>query len=76
MPELSQEATPDRKPIFGQKAGHGCGHCALGTAAVGAALAVKEVYEKHKLKGTLRLYGTHKEMGELICDYIRMPDAT
>src|SRR5947209_6902604 len=35
LPELSQEATPDRKPILGQKAGHGCGHCALGTAAVG-----------------------------------------
>src|SRR5262245_24760059 len=61
LPELSQEATPDRKPIVGQKAGHGCGHCALGTAAVGAALAVKDVYDKHKLKGTLRLYGTPAE---------------
>ncbi|HTK74482.1 MAG TPA: amidohydrolase [Gemmataceae bacterium] len=61
LPELSQEATPDRKPIVGQKAGHGCGHCALGTAAVGAALAVRDVYEKHKLKGTLRLYGTPAE---------------
>src|SRR5262245_39645834 len=61
LPELSQEATPDRKPIVGQKAAHCCGHCALGTAAVGAALAVKDVYDKHKLKGTLRLYGTPAE---------------
>jgi aminobenzoyl-glutamate utilization protein B len=33
----------------------------LGTGAVGAALAVKEVYDKHKLSGTLRLYGTPAE---------------
>src|SRR5262249_53909530 len=30
LPELSQEATPDRKPALGRTAGHGCGHCALG----------------------------------------------
>jgi aminobenzoyl-glutamate utilization protein B len=50
-----------RLPVAGRSAGHGCGHCALGTAAVGAALAVKEVYDKHKLKGTIRLYGTPAE---------------
>src|SRR5262249_60141710 len=61
LPELSQEATPDRKPALGRTAGHGCGHCALGTAAVGAAIAVKEAYEKHKLTGTLRVYGTPAE---------------
>jgi aminobenzoyl-glutamate utilization protein B len=61
LPDLSQEATPDRKPVVGRSGGHGCGHCALGTAAVGAAISVKEVYEKHKLKGTLRVYGTPAE---------------
>src|SRR5438309_2278498 len=50
LPELSQEAGGVRKPVLGQAAGHGCGHCALGTGAVGAALAVKEVYDKYKLK--------------------------
>ena len=35
LPELSQEISPDRKPATGRSAGHGCGHCALGTAAVG-----------------------------------------
>ena len=34
---------------------------ALGTGAVGAALAIKEVYDKHKLKGTIRVYGTPAE---------------
>lgn len=61
LPELSQEATGIRKPALGRTTGHGCGHCALGTAAVGAALAVKKVYDKHKLKGTIRVYGTPAE---------------
>src|SRR5207248_9948540 len=37
------------------------GHSALGTAAVGAAVAVKAVYEKHRLPGTIRVYGTPAE---------------
>jgi aminobenzoyl-glutamate utilization protein B len=61
LPELSQQATGLRKVVEGRTTGHGCGHCALGTAAVGAALAVKEVYDKHHLKGTLRVYGTPAE---------------
>src|SRR5438309_3998 len=48
-------------PVAGRSAGHGCGHCALGTAAVGAALAVRSAYEKHGLKGTIRVYGTPAE---------------
>src|SRR5579862_2569885 len=61
LPELSQQVSGTRQPIEGKAAGHGCGHCALGTAAVGAAMALKEVYDKHKLKGTIRLYGTPAE---------------
>src|SRR5215469_2745363 len=62
LPELSQQAGEvTRKAIPGQSAGHGCGHCALGTAAVGAAVAVKEAIDKHHLKGTIRLYGTPAE---------------
>src|SRR5262249_49892920 len=61
LPELSQQATSVRKLVQGQSAGHGCGHCALGTGAVGAALAIKEAYDRHKLKGTLRVYGTPAE---------------
>src|SRR5262245_44360813 len=61
LPELSQQVTGDRKSVEGRTTGHGCGHCALGTGAVGAALAVKQVYDKHKLKGTIRVYGTPAE---------------
>jgi aminobenzoyl-glutamate utilization protein B len=61
LPELSQDITGQRKPIFGRSTGHGCGHCALGTAAVGSALAVKQAIDKHRLPGTVRLYGTPAE---------------
>ena len=61
LPELSQEVTGERRPAAGRTAGHGCGHCALGTAAVGSALAVKAVYDKRHLKGTVRVYGTPAE---------------
>jgi len=61
LPELSQEATGARKPASGRTTGHGCGHSALGTAAVGAAVAVKAAYDKHKLPGTIRVYGTPAE---------------
>ncbi len=61
LPELSQQALGMRKSVDGKSNGHGCGHSALGTAAVGAGIAVKEIYEKHKLKGTIRVYGTPAE---------------
>jgi aminobenzoyl-glutamate utilization protein B len=61
LPELSQQVGGVRKVVEGRTAGHGCGHCALGTAAVGAALAVKEAYDRRGLKGTLRVYGTPAE---------------
>src|SRR5207247_2007909 len=61
LPELSQDVIGQRKPAPGRTSGHGCGHCALGTAAVGSALAVKQVIDKHKLTGTIRLYGTPAE---------------
>lgn len=61
LPDLSQDSVKERKAAADRTTGHGCGHSALGTAAVGAALAVKEVYDKHHLKGTVRVYGTPAE---------------
>lgn len=61
LPDLSQKVSPIQEPLDEGKAGHGCGHSGLGTGALGAALAVKAAMEKHKLPGTLRLYGTPAE---------------
>ncbi len=61
LPGLSQKVVPHREPVEPDGSGHACGHCALGTGALGAALAVKAAMEKHRLPGTIRLYGTPAE---------------
>lgn len=61
LPGLSQKTVSFREPLVEGGAGHACGHSGLGTAALGAALAVKKAIDDHKLKGTVRLYGTPAE---------------
>ncbi len=61
LPGMSQKVAPRREPLRPGAPGHACGHSALGTAAVGAALAIKEAMQKHQIRGTLRLYGTPAE---------------
>ena len=61
LPDLSQQVSPLLEPAQIGKPGHGCGHCGLGTGALGAVLAVKAAMEKHQIPGTLRLYGTPAE---------------
>ena len=61
LPDLSQKVSPIQEAVEAGKPGHGCGHSGLGTGALGAALAVKAAMQKHKLPGTLRLYGTPAE---------------
>lgn len=63
LPGLSQAASPDRKPIVENGAGHGCGHHLFGTASTAAAIAVKEWLVSSKRGGTLRFYGTPAEEG-------------
>ena len=61
LPGMSQKISSTREPRVEGAAGHACGHSGLGTGAMGAALAVKTAMEKHKLNGTIRLYGTPAE---------------
>src|SRR5262245_2780215 len=62
LPGLSQEPTPRRSAIVAEGAGHGCGHNLLGTAALAAAVGVKEwLAAGHP--GTVRYYGTPAEEG-------------
>lgn len=64
LPGLSQEAgCTYRKPIKEGAPGHGCGHHALGTAAVAAAMATKEHITAKSLAGTVRFYGCPAEEG-------------
>ena len=61
LPGMSQKVVPYREPLIDGGAGHACGHSALGSAAVGAAIAIKESLTRHNLPGTVRLYGTPAE---------------
>ena len=61
LPGLSQKAQSSKEALEPGAPGHGCGHNLLGTAALGAALAVKDLMAAGKLKGTIRFYGTPAE---------------
>jgi aminobenzoyl-glutamate utilization protein B len=61
LPGLSQKAQSSKEALVPGAPGHGCGHNLLGTAALGAALAVKDLMAAGKLKGTIRFYGTPAE---------------
>lgn len=63
LPGVAQEATPELKPIDGQKAGHACGHHLFGTASTAAAIAVKEWLISNKKSGTIKFFGTPAEEG-------------
>lgn len=47
----------------GTNNGHGCGHCLLGTAAVGAGLLLRDYLKDKPGKGTVRVYGCPAEEG-------------
>ena len=63
LPGLSQDATPDRKPIVDGAPGHGCGHNLLGAASLFASITLKDWMSANKIAGTLRFYGTPAEEG-------------
>lgn len=61
LPGISQKASPVKEALEPGAPGHGCGHNLLGTASLGAALAIKELIAAGKLHGTIRYYGTPAE---------------
>jgi aminobenzoyl-glutamate utilization protein B len=63
LPGLAQQAVPEKSPIEGKNAGHGCGHHLFGTASVAAGIEIKQLIEEKKLSGTIRVYGCPAEEG-------------
>jgi aminobenzoyl-glutamate utilization protein B len=61
LPGISQKAQPNKAPIEVGGNGHGCGHNLFGVASLSAAIAVKDLIQLGKLKGTIRFYGTPAE---------------
>lgn len=61
LPGLSQKAQPSQETLEAGAPGHGCGHNLLGTAALSAAVAIKDLMAAGQLTGTVRFYGTPAE---------------
>ncbi|MHB8947397.1 MAG: M20 family metallopeptidase [Bacillota bacterium] len=61
LPGLSQKAAPVKEPSEPGRPGHGCGHNLLGVGALGAAIALKEAIARHRLPGTVKLFGCPAE---------------
>ena len=65
LPGLGNEPVPYREPRKDRvTSGHGCGHNLLGAAAIGAAIALKNVMTEQQIPGTLRVYGCPAEETE------------
>ncbi len=61
LPGISQKSQPTKEPLVQGAAGHGCGHNLFGVASLASAIAIKELIQQGKLKGTIRYYGTPAE---------------
>jgi aminobenzoyl-glutamate utilization protein B len=61
LPGISQKAQPTKEALNPGASGHGCGHNLFGAGSLGAAIAIKELMQQGKLKGTIRFYGTPAE---------------
>jgi aminobenzoyl-glutamate utilization protein B len=61
LPGISQKAQPEKEALTKGTAGHGCGHNLFGVGSLGAAIAIKDLIQNGKLKGTIRFYGTPAE---------------
>lgn len=63
LPGITQDDSPERRPIEAKAAGHACGHHLFGTGSAAAAIAVKEWLGRSGTTGTIRVYGTPAEEG-------------
>lgn len=61
LPGISQKAQPTKEALQTGAGGHGCGHNLFGAGSLGAAVAIKELIQQGKLKGTIRFFGTPAE---------------
>ncbi len=67
---VSQEVLPVRKARVEGGPGHGCGHNLLGTASLGAAVALKDALGERSESATIRYYGCPAE--ELLAGKVYM----
>ena len=62
LPGVGNAAVPHKQAREdGVTSGQGCGHNLFGAGSVGGAIALKRAMKKHKLRGTIKLFGSPAE---------------
>src|SRR5262245_23464365 len=61
LPGISQKASPRKEALQDVAPGHGCGHNLFGVSSFAAGMAIKDLIQAGKLKGTIRFYRTPAE---------------
>ena len=61
LPALSQDTVPYPKPLVEGGVGHGCQHNLVAASSIGAALALKNVLDRLKISGTIKVFGAPAE---------------
>jgi aminobenzoyl-glutamate utilization protein B len=62
LPMISQKGRVSKKdPLLDGAPGHGCGHNAMCTAAVAAAIAIKNAMDEYGFAGTFKVFGSPAE---------------
>jgi len=61
LPDTSQKPAPHPEPLNEGAPGHSCGHNLLGTASLGAAVAIAKAIDEQGVSGTVRYYGCPAE---------------
>jgi aminobenzoyl-glutamate utilization protein B len=63
LPGLSQDSTTSKTALANKTSAHACGHHLFGTGSVAAGIAIKQLLQAGKIKGTIKVFGCPAEEG-------------
>ena len=63
LPGLSQNNSPVKTSVANKNSAHACGHHLFGTGSVAAGIAIKNLLQSGKIKGTIKVFGCPAEEG-------------
>lgn len=63
LPGLSQDNSPVKTAVANKNSAHACGHHLFGTGSVAAGIAIKNLLQSGKIKGTIKVFGCPAEEG-------------
>ncbi|MGF2411102.1 amidohydrolase [Ferruginibacter sp.] len=63
LPGLSQDSVAAKTTLANKTSAHACGHHLFGTGSVAAGIAIKQLLQAGKIKGTIKVFGCPAEEG-------------